>query len=256
MLTFLATSSLLLITVAIVHNLMSAALSGSIFANRMSRVVYKITAIIGTPIHELSHAIACVLFAHKITSIKLVDLSFSNPTLGHVGHSWNTRSIYQSIGCFFIAIAPLITASLLVNFCYMHEPHWQPHFNLQGMDVGQVLLTTLSQSGSMAFEWFVFSVQNPIGFGKFLLVSLICFHCIPSRTDFHNAAKGSVIVLVIVTILIVLSLFASNLGFDIFLSTDYFAKLLTAVALTGSVMFLAQAFWLGLFLFSKIGRLR
>ena len=37
-------------------------------------VVYA-SSVIGTPIHELGHAIMCLLFAHKITDIKLHSLT-------------------------------------------------------------------------------------------------------------------------------------------------------------------------------------
>jgi len=254
MLFLLLTSALVLTIVALIHNAMSAAFSPSILSHRMSRVVFKFTTIIGTPIHELSHAIACVLFGHKITGIKLLDLSFSNTTLGYVNHSWNTRSIYQSIGCFFIAIAPLITASAIVYFAFVHNQWPRTIHYPNNIDIQQAIWIVLSNAGSQVIDWILASTQSLGSFGRLLLVSLICFHCIPSKTDFHNAAKGSFIVAIVSVVLFVLGLWVNTLAINILTNLYTFHGLLNALTLTASVMFLAQLFWLVLFLVSKIGR--
>lgn len=62
---------------------------------------------IGVPAHELGHAFMCVLFGHRVTAINLFSPEGPSGVLGYVSHSWNTRSPYQRIGCFFIGIAPL-----------------------------------------------------------------------------------------------------------------------------------------------------
>jgi len=67
---------------------------------------------IGTAIHELGHAIFCVIFGHRIT-----DICLFNPkgeTLGYVSHSYNPRSIYQNVGNFFISTGPLWLGTALV----------------------------------------------------------------------------------------------------------------------------------------------
>lgn len=254
MLFLLLTSILLLVIVAFVHNVMSTVLSTAIFSRRLSRSIYKLTAVIGTPIHELSHAIACVLFGHKITDIKLIDLSFSKPALGYVNHSWNTRSIYQSVGCFFIAIAPLITASIIVYFSYLNNQWPRQLTYWHSNDILQALTNSLTNAGSWVTEWVVASTQSFSSFGKLMLVSLICFHCIPSKTDFHNAVRGSFIVVLVIVSLVALSILARDVGFNILINQDYILEMFNALTLTASVMILAQLFWLGLFLLSKVGR--
>lgn len=70
------------------------------------RSIY-ISAIIGTPIHELSHAIMCFIFGHKIVQIKFFSPD-NKGTLGFVTHSYNNRSVWHVLGNFFIGIAPII----------------------------------------------------------------------------------------------------------------------------------------------------
>jgi hypothetical protein len=73
-----------------------------------------ITGWIGTPIHELGHAIFCILFFHRITEIKFYSPDLSDDTLGYVAHTYNLKSRYQRIGNFFIGIGPILFGSLIL----------------------------------------------------------------------------------------------------------------------------------------------
>jgi len=72
----------------------------------------------GVMLHECSHALFCLIFRHRITDFAPFSPQ-KNGNLGWVVHKWDSHSIWQNIGCFFIGVAPLafgVAALVLLSF--------------------------------------------------------------------------------------------------------------------------------------------
>ena len=74
-----------------------------------SRVWFYATSVIGTPVHELGHAIMCRLFCHRITNMKLWNPKPTNGVYGFVEHSYSKRNLWAKFGNLFIGMGPLFS---------------------------------------------------------------------------------------------------------------------------------------------------
>lgn len=168
------------------------------------------TAWIGTPIHELSHAIVAWLFHHTIHHISLFSPNEETGGLGHVDHSFQRFSVWQRMGNFFIGAAPMITGPIvLTTLLYMLMPH--------AKEIFFPLASTVPTISSIA-EGFVGSLNilfSSVEFDRwqfwlFLYLSFcVSCHMAPSKADLKGMLGGFVSV---VGLLIIANITAHFLG--------------------------------------------
>ncbi len=197
-----------------------------------------LTGWIGTPVHEIGHAVFCILFGHRITDIKLYSPNSEDGTLGFVKHSFNSKSFYQRIGGFFIGTGPILFGSfilfLLIWFClpnYRQISEIISNNELSGTGIFDLVKNT-GRMFTVAVGLFM-KVFSPENFGKpsFWLFIYLAF-CISSHmqlspSDLKTMGSG---ILTILLIFLLVNLATLILEFDI---TAYILKF---NRLTGSII--------------------
>ena len=81
----------------------------SMMGGGFGRGVVLATSIIGTPVHEMGHALMCLLFGHKITDMALWQPASRDGNLGYVSHAYHPRNLYHILGNLFIGIGPIFS---------------------------------------------------------------------------------------------------------------------------------------------------
>ena len=81
----------------------------SMMGGGFGRGVVLTTSILGTPVHELGHALMCLIFGHKITDMSLWQPSSPDGRLGYVTHVYRPRNLYHILGNLFIGIGPIFS---------------------------------------------------------------------------------------------------------------------------------------------------
>jgi len=156
---------------------------------------------LGTPIHELGHAIFCLIFAHKITDIQFFRPDPLTGTLGYVHHKWNPSNPWQVLGNFFIGIGPIILGCVaLFAAFYFLIPHssnaWDSTLvRVNEEDQAHSIGTYLAFLGSSALAMvkLVFTISNLISW-RFWIFGYISV-CVASNirlslSDIKGALAG------------------------------------------------------------------
>ncbi|MEG1536582.1 MAG: metalloprotease family protein [Clostridia bacterium] len=202
-----------------------------------SKIGVYATAFVGVPIHELSHALMCIVFGCRISEIKLFQMDDESGVLGYVVHEGATwRNPYKMIGQFFIGIAPLFCGGMLIYLLYfllMSNSFWtlSAFFadffaEIEGGDDYLQLLMIYFDGMLFTFEN-MFSAENfsSILFYVFLAISMcISLHMTLSGADIKNSTAG-------LAFIIVLSLVVNTILYFAYPQGMYY---LTKVVLKGS----------------------
>lgn len=178
---------------------------------------------IGIVIHELSHLLVAVLFGHRITRVKLLNLSQNDGSLGSVSSTYNPNSLYQKMGNFFIGIAPIYG-------CFLAIIVVMKNFFPQIM----ILLENNSFTTSLYQPDEIFSIKGLIGL--LILFSIVLGGFDLSRSDFTGMSSGATsMALVIIGIGLLFDLFHIQIAWQQWLMTISFLFLsIIVISLIGN----------------------
>lgn len=173
-------------------------------------------SIIGTPVHELGHAVMCLLFGHRIDEIVLWQPHSWDDRLGYVEHSYDPDSLYQRLGNLFIGAGPIFSGmavlSLLLFFAFPSS--WSAYTERLGLLVqenGSVLRIVASGLGlipDLFAELFGGSLW--LRLTALLAMLSVSLHISLSPADLEGAATALPLYLMIA---LAVTVVASLLGF-------------------------------------------
>lgn len=196
-----------------------------------------LTGWIGTPVHEIGHALFALLFGHKIVEMKLYTPGAENGSLGYVNHTYNPKNWYHKIGNFFIGAGPVFFGTfILYLFMDWFVPNKDEIFSMifenritirsltDFITAGELVLGNAKQLISMLFH------QNNFYNKKFWLFLYLAV-CVSSHMELSPpdiegmfAGLGSLVIV----------LFAFNVG-AIVLSIDTADFFITAAGYTSMI---------------------
>lgn len=214
--------------------------TSKVVVNTLGRFGYLAFAGIGTAIHELSHFLMCLVFHHRVIAVSFFKPDPNSKTLGFVEHQYDTRSIYQLIGCFFIGTAPLVFGCICIAlFNYLFATNGinatiddikVAAYNAEG--IGSLFANTFSYLKPFALQVVDYFVQSPLQATLWLyLTSSVSMHMFPSSADMKNSITGAI---ALVALLYLVSLVFSD-------PTMYLNGINTTASLLVSNMFVAMA---------------
>jgi hypothetical protein len=190
---------------------------------------------LGTIIHELGHALFCLIFRHKITAMKLFDPDPETGTLGYVQHTYDSSNIYQLVGNFFIGIGPIILGTALIylllylllglNPFKFSLNVSLPTVNVYSWDIltriFQTIWTSSSQLITGIFSWHNLSTWQ---FYVFIYLTFtIGSSIILSPSDIKGTLKGLSVILILLFIFNMATAWAGDFTSNVFTATiSYF----------------------------------
>lgn len=154
-------------------------------------IIYRNTGVIGGPVHEMAHAIACLLFGLRIRKLALFAPDAITGQLGYVEFSYSPFSLRNSIGLLVQGIAPLLAGGVIAVLCLGTYENRLPDQELVSLvvwicDVATGSVTAIVDLGTGSLQ----------GFALASLLLIISMHSIPSTADIALGLKGFAIIAV------------------------------------------------------------
>ena len=161
-----------------------------------------LTGWLGTPIHEMSHILLCLLFRHSIEEVSFFKPDLEAKRLGYVKHGYKRGNLYQVVGNFFIGMAPLAGGALvLYGLLWFFYP--QARDALSAEALGRTIASGQMLEAGRLFATQSFEVLRHVVTLKhladwrlwlfFYLALCVGSHLAPSRSDYRGATWGGLL---------------------------------------------------------------
>lgn len=181
-------------------------LTRTYWSRAFGRKGFLLTAWIGVPVHELGHAIMCLVFRHKIVATQFFPTDTSQGALGYVQHQYNQKSIYQRIGNFFIGIGPIIsgiTALILLMRYFVPASYYLFNTNLETTVTSTSINLDMIQNMFLSTFFLLkslFTMSNLLtpSFWLFLFIAIcISAHIALSKPDIKGSIDGVIVMFIV-----------------------------------------------------------
>ena len=192
------------------------------FCGRGGRSIIYVTSIIGTPIHEMGHALMCLIFGHKITDMRLWAPR-RDGNLGYVEHAYNKKNPYMVLGNLFIGMGPIFSGLLFIFlvmcicFPYAFDNYILSVFS-NGYEISNIS-ELISESFYMVSDMISDSSMNTaVKVIGVIFIICTCLHINLSLADIKNSLSSLPLYLSLTLILTVLAYFVGGAFSDSLLS--------------------------------------
>ncbi|MDX1296748.1 MAG: hypothetical protein R3260_00695 [Pseudomonas sp.] len=174
--------------------------------------VYKLTGFIGVPVHELAHALVCIVFGMRIKRVSFYQPNEASGTMGFVEFRYSPYSIRNAIGLALQGVAPLLAGATIVvlmlgSFSMVDHP--------AGGTV-QLLYWIAGVIGSTLFTAGDVATSGAMGLVSVLFALIVSMHAMPSAADILTGLRGLLMLVAFLSIAVlgieVFWVFESPLG--------------------------------------------
>ena len=166
------------------------------FVGDSATAVLYASSVVGTPVHELGHALMCILFAHRITDMKLLKAPSSRSrTLGYVEHKYNRKNLWAVFGNLFISFGPIFSGLgvmiLALNLCFPSQWNACLENSRALVESGVSMQKSLSGAFSLLFSLFErFQVDAFLSILGIIIILLVSQHITISLADLRGCASA------------------------------------------------------------------
>ena len=176
------------------------------FVGDSATAVFYASSVVGTPVHELGHALMCIPFAHRITDMRLIKMpSRRSRTLGYVEHTYNHKNLWAVFGNLFISFGPIFSGIgvmvLVLTLCFPTQ--WNAYLETSRtmVESGAGFQNSFSSSFSLLFSLFERFEENALqSIVGILLILAVSQHITLSFADLKGCFSALVMYTGIVAI--------------------------------------------------------